>query len=82
MLVAPCISHYPLLNPFPLDDVQKRYSVFYLIGCLASALSGILAFGFMQMAGLQDLAGWRWIFIMEGLVRFIISFSLAIIFNI
>jgi MFS family permease len=50
------------------DDVQKRYSVFYLIGSMASAASGILAFGFMQMAGLQGLSGWRWIFIMEGLV--------------
>ncbi|KAL6244200.1 hypothetical protein RBB50_009070 [Rhinocladiella similis] len=30
-------------------DLQKRYSFFYLIGSLASACSGILAFGLMQM---------------------------------
>lgn len=50
------------------DDVQKRFSIFYLIGCVASALSGILAFGLMQLDGTQGLGGWRWIFILEGVV--------------
>ncbi|KAJ5110584.1 hypothetical protein N7532_001119 [Penicillium argentinense] len=49
-------------------DVQKRFSVFYLIGCVASALSGILAFGLMQLAGTHGLGGWRWIFILEGVI--------------
>lgn len=51
------------------DDVQKRFSIFYLIGCVASAASGILAFGLMQMKGLEGLNGWSWIFIIEGVVR-------------
>merc|ERR1712093_831691 len=42
-------------------ELQKRYSIFYLIGCLASACSGILAYGLMQMDGLADYSGWRWI---------------------
>lgn len=50
------------------DDVGKRFSVFYIIGCIANAFGGILAYGFMQMDGLGGKAGWRWIFIMEGLV--------------
>ncbi|KAL2004857.1 hypothetical protein VTN00DRAFT_3130 [Thermoascus crustaceus] len=49
-------------------DVQKRFSVFYLIGCVASAASGVLAFGLMQLAGVQGLGGWRWIFILEGVI--------------
>jgi hypothetical protein len=49
--------------------VQKRFSVFYLIGCVASALAGILAFGLMQLNGKHGLTGWRWIFILEGVVR-------------
>lgn len=68
-------------------DMQRRYSVFYLIGSFASAAAGILAFGvcgpdmdlgdadtnltkLMQMNGLAHLSGWRWIFIMEGVVGF------------
>jgi MFS family permease len=49
-------------------DVQKRYSVFYLIGSMASAFASILAYGLMQMDGLAGLTGWRWIFIMQGVV--------------
>ncbi|KAK8061761.1 hypothetical protein PG994_008127 [Apiospora phragmitis] len=48
--------------------VGKRYSFFYILGCVASAFSGILAFGLMQMKGVAGLAGWRWIFIVEGLI--------------
>lgn len=51
-----------------LDDVGKRYCAFYVIGVLASAFGGILAYGLMQMDGLSGKTGWRWIFIMEGIV--------------
>lgn len=51
-----------------IDEVQKRYSVFYIIGAVAGSLSGILAFGLSQMEGLQGIRGWRWIFIIEGVV--------------
>ncbi|TKX19387.1 MFS transporter-like protein 158 [Elsinoe australis] len=49
-------------------EVARRYSCFYLIGSLASALSGILAYGLMQMEGTAGIRGWRWIFIMEGVI--------------
>ncbi|KAK5103428.1 hypothetical protein LTS08_002843 [Lithohypha guttulata] len=54
-------------------DLQKRYSVFYLIGCLASACAGILAFGLMQMDGINGYRGWRWIFIMEGILTCVLG---------
>jgi len=54
-------------------ELQKRYSIFYLIGCLASACSGILAYGLMQMDGLADYSGWRWIFIMEGILTCVVG---------
>lgn len=28
-----------------IDEVGKRYSLFYLLGCVASAFAGILAYG-------------------------------------
>lgn len=49
-------------------DMGKRYSVFYLLGVVASAFSGILAFGLMQMNGLAGMGGWRWIFVIEGIL--------------
>lgn len=56
--------------PILSDEVQKRFSVFYGVGCVASALAGILAFGLIHMDGIQGISGWRWIFIMEGVVCF------------
>jgi hypothetical protein len=41
----------------------KRYSFFYILGCVASAFSGILAYGIMQLKGQAGLSGWRWIFV-------------------
>ena len=46
----------------------KRYAYFYVVGILAAAFGGILAFGLMQMEGIAGYRGWRWIFIMEGVV--------------
>ena len=55
-------------EPGRVDEMGKRYSIFYLIGSLASAFGGILAFGLMHMSGIQGYGGWRWIFIIEGCV--------------
>ncbi|KAL0069548.1 hypothetical protein AAF712_003206 [Marasmius tenuissimus] len=45
--------------------------VYYLTG----AFGGILAFGIGKMAGVADLRGWRWIFIIEGLVTVVVSLA-------
>jgi MFS family permease len=50
---------------YPRYELQKRNAVFYLIGSMASAFGGILAYGLMQMDGLSNLSGWRWIFIVS-----------------
>ncbi|KAG7005719.1 MFS-type transporter cnsO [Physcia stellaris] len=57
---------YLLSTWYKRYEVGKRYSIFYLIGSLASAFGGVLAFGLMQMEGVQGYGGWRWIFIIEG----------------
>lgn len=69
---------YLLSTWYTRFDVGKRYSVFYMLGSLASACAGILAYGLMQLGGKDSscaappckghggLTGWRWIFIIEG----------------
>ena len=51
----------------------KRYAFFYVIGSLASAFSGIIAFGLIHLDGAGGLEGWRWIFIVEGLLTVVIG---------
>ncbi|KAL9010585.1 MAG: hypothetical protein Q9173_004496 [Seirophora scorigena] len=57
---------YLLATWYSRYDVGKRYCAFYVIGCISLAFGGILAYGLMQMDGIQGKEGWRWIFIMEG----------------
>ncbi|TID17092.1 major facilitator superfamily transporter [Venturia nashicola] len=65
---------YLLSTWYTRFDMHKRYSVFYMLGSLASACAGILAYGLMQMKGLAGYAGWRWIFIIEGILTMLIGF--------
>ncbi|XMA13793.1 hypothetical protein WAI453_006584 [Rhynchosporium graminicola] len=64
---------YLLSTWYTRYELQKRNAVFYLIGSMASACSGILAYGIMQMNGLGGLGGWRWIFIVEGLLTCVLG---------
>ncbi|KAJ9617094.1 hypothetical protein H2200_000815 [Cladophialophora chaetospira] len=83
---------------YPRYDLQKRNAVFYLIGSMASAFAGILAYGFSQLKNhgsgpawwgqhygptkanpdivpgiLPGIAGWRWIFILQGVLTCVIG---------
>ena len=49
-------------------DLATRISYFYCASALSGAFSGLLAAGIAQMDGAGGYEGWRWIFILEGLV--------------
>ncbi|BCS23773.1 uncharacterized protein APUU_40217A [Aspergillus puulaauensis] len=49
-------------------ETGKRIGLFYLLGSALSSFGGILAYGLQQMDGIQGHAGWRWIFIIEGVL--------------
>ena len=59
---------YLLSTWYARYDTQKRYTAFYAIGCVAAAFTGILAYGLSKMDGISGYGGWRWIFIIEGLL--------------
>lgn len=42
-------SIYLIATWFTRYELQKRYAVFYMCGCIASGGSGILAYGLQQM---------------------------------
>jgi MFS family permease len=56
---------YLLSTWYTRFDIGKRYSVFYILGSLASACAGILAYGLMQLKGREGLNGWRYVCIMH-----------------
>jgi MFS family permease len=48
-------------------------SVFFSAASMAGAFSGLLAFAIQQMHGVANLAGWRWIFILEGIATVLVG---------
>ncbi|KAK1749346.1 major facilitator superfamily domain-containing protein [Echria macrotheca] len=64
---------YLLSTWYTRFEVGVRNSIFYMVGCVASAFAGILAFGIMHMGGLGGLGGWRWIFIIQGLITVVVA---------
>lgn len=62
---------YLLSTWYTRFDIGKRYSVFYILGSLASACAGILAYGLMQLKGREGLNGWRQVIYLQTLCEMI-----------
>jgi MFS family permease len=48
-------------------ELQLRVGIFYASASLSGAFGGLLASAILKMDGIGGLAGWRWIFILEGI---------------
>ncbi|KAM5385575.1 hypothetical protein ACJZ2D_000774 [Fusarium nematophilum] len=57
-------------------ELQTRLAIFFSAASLAGAFSGLLAFGIQHMDGIGGLGGWRWIFILEGILTVLIGVSI------
>ncbi|ORY88026.1 MFS general substrate transporter [Leucosporidium creatinivorum] len=53
---------------YPRDLLQRRVALFFSAATLAGAFSGLLAYAIGFMDGVGNYRGWRWIFILEGLM--------------
>ncbi len=55
-----------LTNFYPRAKMTTRIATFFAFALISGAFSGILAYGIIRMDGVGGRAGWRWIFILEG----------------
>ena len=56
-------------------EIQVRSAYFFSAASVAGAFSGLLAYGISYMDGVGGLAGWRWIFILEGILTTVVAFA-------
>ncbi|KAI2614807.1 MFS general substrate transporter [Hypoxylon fragiforme] len=54
---------------------QYRISLFFSAASLAGAFGGILAYGIGRMSGIVWTNGWRWIFILEGILTVLVALA-------
>lgn len=52
-----------------------RMAIFFSAATAAGAFGGLLARGILEMRGVAGLEGWRWLFILEGMLTFLIGSS-------
>ncbi len=56
-------------------------ALFFSAATLAGAFGGILARGISEMDGVGGIAAWAWIFILEGLLSIMVSFTAYWVIN-
>jgi len=66
-------SAYLMSMYYKRHEFQKRFSLFWCAGLVAGAFGGLLAYGLVHMQGLSGYSGWRWIFIIEGLLSIAVA---------
>ena len=66
---------YLIGSYYKRHEFQFRYSFFFSAAILASAFSGFLAYLLVKLNGAGGYAGWRWIFLIEGMLTCTIAFA-------
>ncbi|KAK6824111.1 hypothetical protein RU639_005242 [Aspergillus parasiticus] len=54
-------------------ELSVRLSFFWTAYNLADILASFLAFGLLRLRGVQGQAGWRWLFLIEGLITLLVG---------
>ncbi|KAH8898791.1 MFS general substrate transporter [Thozetella sp. PMI_491] len=57
---------------FDRTSQAKRVCLLYMSNALAGAFGGLIAYGIQNMGEARGLAAWRWLFVVEGAVSFVI----------
>jgi MFS family permease len=68
----PGITYY-LTNWYRRHECGLRMAIFFSAATAAGAFGGLLSRGIMNMDGLQHLASWQWIFILEGVITVLVG---------
>lgn len=67
---------YMLSMFYTRKEIATRMSIFYTGNMLASAFSGLIAAGvFAGLGEKHGLAGWQWLFIVQGIASIVVSFA-------
>ncbi|KFY39589.1 hypothetical protein V495_05870 [Pseudogymnoascus sp. VKM F-4514 (FW-929)] len=70
----PGVAYY-LTMWYCTAEMQWRQGLFFSGASIAGAFSGLLAYGINNMDGIGGYEGWRWIFILEGLLTVVTAFA-------
>lgn len=70
---SPCCA-YLISQYYKRYEFQRRYTYFFSASIVGGAFGGFLAYAIEHMNKTGGYAGWRWIFIMEGIITLCLCF--------
>ncbi|KAK7519667.1 alternative sulfate transporter [Phyllosticta citriasiana] len=73
-------SLYTISMFYKKEETSKRFSIFFLGNLTAVATTGLISYGILHMRGVANLAGWQWLFLIEGMFTVVMSVLFALFF--
>ncbi|KAH7008519.1 major facilitator superfamily domain-containing protein [Ilyonectria destructans] len=64
---------YTITRWYKNEETSKRFSWYFIGNMTASGCSGLLAYGILHMRGVAGLAGWQWMFLIEGMFTVVVG---------
>ncbi|KAH7361564.1 major facilitator superfamily domain-containing protein [Plectosphaerella cucumerina] len=68
---------YMLAMFYPKQELATRISILYTANICGTAFAGLIAIGVFEMSGVAGLSGWRWLFILQGIITFAVAVASA-----
>ncbi|KAK4152520.1 hypothetical protein C8A00DRAFT_34764 [Chaetomidium leptoderma] len=62
------------------DETSTRFSFYFIGNMFAGGCSGLIAYGILHMRGICGLAGWQWLFLLEGLFTLLVGILFIALF--
>ncbi|KAH9989599.1 retrograde regulation protein 2 [Xylariaceae sp. FL0662B] len=60
-----------LCNWYKREELAARVAFLFIASALSGAFGGLLAWAMLSMDGVANLSGWRWLYIIEGLITIV-----------
>lgn len=70
--IFPCLVIY-LSTYYQREEQALRISYLFVSAALSGSFGGLFAYALIKMDGIQGIAGWRWLFIIEGIASVLVA---------
>jgi MFS family permease len=70
--LTPCLMLY-LTTFYQRNELALRMCYLFISAAVSGCVGGLIAAGFLKMDGLSGIEGWRWIFIIEGIITIVVG---------
>ncbi|KAI8885437.1 MFS general substrate transporter [Backusella circina FSU 941] len=69
--IPACLTY--LTGWYKTTELATRLAWFWGIQSFASAFSGLISYGVFRLAGVAGLKGWKWLFLIDGLLTHVVG---------